>query len=325
MREMTDILGLVFPTNEPDTAFEYLFTTLENFKEVAPISTFLINYQKPWTDEKMQEANDLISSYGFKIIHEFNQYEIPKPGWVPYNKIRNRAAELNTNSILYALVEDDMTFVGYTDAVQETAGQQFLQVAHYMLSHPNCGLTMMGSSMYRRIDKYCIAPTDLVSTYVCGKGYVAKNLGGDSCLLPKGCLDLYGSDDEKLIAGERLFRGWYPAKMGYSKVRHYENFRGKNAPKPGYEVYKWNTREILYSNNVKYIIENYNPDYDYYYDQGNHLVSKETYIANGGIDLDNPEVVGKYLIDYTGKTSKDLLGMIKTVFEDNYKVEVGVN
>lgn len=311
MNNLKDILAFTMPTNEPDTAFDYILTSLDNVEAVAPISTFLINYQKPWTDKQIDEANDIIISHGFDVVWDYNEYDIPRKGHVPFNRIRDDTTLLNESALLYSLTDDDMTFGAATESVNEDSGRQLLRIAHYMVTHPTCGLTVVGSSMYRKIGKYTVAPTDVVSTYVTGKGIIARTLGNGERLLPDECIDLVGPDEEKVIAASRLYRGWYPAKIGYGKVRHYENQSKNNeGPKPGYMMYGW-TETIAKNNNFKFIKDTYNPDYNYKSNKGNNLITNEKFMELGGIDTSDEKVIKEYTVDYSDMSNEEIIQEIK--------------
>ena len=320
LMDTKDILAFTMPTNEPDTAFDYILTSLDNVEAVAPISKFLINYQKPWTEKQIDEANDIIVSHGFDVVWDYNEYDIPKQGYVPFNRIRDDTTLLNENALLYSLTDDDMTFGTATESVNEDFGRQLLRIAHYMITHPSCGLTIVGSSLYQRIGKYTVAPTDVVSTYVTGKGIIARTLGDGYRLFPEGVLDFVGPDEEKVIAASRLYRGWYPAKIGFGKVRHYENLKKDGGPKPAHIVYNWLTDDILDHNNLKFIKDTYNSNYDYKVNEGNNLITNDKFMEIGGIDTSSDRVIREYMVDYSEMSNNDILEEIKKAQrnENNY-------
>lgn len=308
---MKPILGFALPTNEPDTFEGYFLRSIDNLKEVAPLLEILINFQKPWDYSSIDKVLNILEAKGFNTKYEFNEYQVNGTGLVPFNQIREDSARIDPDLPIYAMVDDDMTFLGSTGAVRESAGRQFLRIIHYMLNYQNCGLSIIGSSLYRRIPKYTLAPTDINSTYVTGKGIVVRSMGEEGLVLPSGAYNLLGSDEEKVVAASRLYRGWFPAKMGYGKVRHYENLRGKNPVQSGSSVYKWNSREILEANNVKFVRDNYNPDYNYDNNRGNDVIDWNTYKSNGGIDIYNREVVEEYTINYEEMSNQDILDEIE--------------
>lgn len=323
--KLQETVGLVFPTNEPDTAFEFLFKSLENLKVIAPISTFLINFQSPWTPEQMEEAINIIKSYGFGVKQVFSTYEIKGKGLIPINRIREESARLMPNAELYALIDDDMTFLSPSAKMSKTGGEQYLDAIHYMINHPKCGIALFGGSLYRKTPSYYLKPVDIVNTYLTTKGIIYKNISKDASkglLIPIEAIDLVGSDEERVAAGYRLVNGYYPVKTRNTRVNHYENHRVKNSTKrgnlvtSGTDAYGWNTQEILEKNNTKFIRENFNPKY-----RGNgafDVCSLENYLNNGGIDVYDEKVAKSHEVSYEFTNSEDILNeIIRSINNDN--------
>lgn len=321
MKNLHTILGFSLPTNEPETAFEYILTSLENLKAVAPISTFLINFQKPWTEEQINKAVSLIESYGFEVRWSFNEYEIKGKGLVPFNRIRDDACKLMPEAFAYALTDDDMTYKGSSPKMKKNAGEQFLDSIHYLLHYEKCGMVLFGGSLYKKTPNYQLQPVDIINTYITGRGLIFRNLGDDCRTIPKECLDFVGSDEEKISAAYRLAKGYYPAKLRMARVHHYENHRAKESKNPkkndnkltsGAEQYGWNDAKILDENNLGYIKEHYNPEFkgkDNY-----NVCSFENYTNAGGINVYDEEVVKKYNYNYENKTSEEVLNEIINKF-----------
>ena len=137
------ILGLAVPTNEPDVAFNYLLNTLDPLKSVAPITTFLFNFQKPWDEESIQKAVDICESKGFAVRYAFNSYEIKAKGEVPFNKIRNDACKLMPEAKFLVLMDDDFSFQWRSNSVVKSAGEQYLDIIDYMVKYPKCGFVLL--------------------------------------------------------------------------------------------------------------------------------------------------------------------------------------
>lgn len=325
------ILGCALPTNEPKTAFDYILSSLEYFKEVAPITTFLFNFQAPWTDEDIKKAVDMCESYGFEVRYTYNSYTVEGRGLVPFNQIRHDACALMPEGKFFALTDDDFKYRWGTAKNNRSAGQQYVDTIHYLTTHEKCGLVLMGGSLFKKIPRHHIGPVDLQNTFITGHGYVMRSLGPDVALtLPVDALWCLGSDEEKVCAGARLSRGYYPAKFGNSRTLHYENHRGKDKTQKlletmdeteletvndgkitgGAQVYGWNRVDILDSNNNKFIRDNYNPKFKgqgYY-----NVVDTELYFKNGGIDVYDKRVVEEYTTDYTDRDSEE---QIKEIIE----------
>lgn len=310
------LLGFALPTNEPQTAFDYILTSLDNLRAVAPISTFLINFQKPWTKEEMEKAVEIIKSYGFAVRYTYNEYEIKGKGLVPFNRIRDDACKLMPEAFAYALTDDDMTYKGSSATMKKNAGEQFLDSIHYLLTHEKCGMVLFGGSLYRKSPNYVLQPCDIVNTYITGKGLIFRNLGDECRTIPKECLDFVGSDEEKVSAAYRLAKGYYPVKLRMARVHHYENHRSKEKKKKnedklvtsGQDAYGWNTEEILNANNLGYIKKNFNPKYK---GKDNYDVcSLENYFNGGGIDVYDEEIVKKYRKNYENMSKDEVISDI---------------
>lgn len=300
------VLGMVLPTNEPDTAFDYILGSLKNFEEVAPYVTFLCNFQKPWTQSQIEKAVSLIKSHGFDVRYCYNEYVIKNKGEIPVNRIRHDSASLMPEALFYNLTDDDMQFIGPTSSLEKSAGRQFLEICHYMLTHPKCGLLLVGGSLYRTVPTHYISPADIINTYVTNKGLVSRNMGDEGYLIPFETIDLVGSEEEKLIAAYVLSHGLYPAKMRCGKVRHYENHT-KNKLTCGTDTYGWAAASIINQNNVKYIREHYKSTYGNGKPHSNDVVDKELYFCNGGIDVYNPEIVAEYSVNYENISTNQLI------------------
>ena len=63
--ESNKLIALAIPTNEPEVAMKYLLSddSLSNFQPFSRYVTFLFNFQKPWTDELIKEAESRLDKY----------------------------------------------------------------------------------------------------------------------------------------------------------------------------------------------------------------------------------------------------------------------
>lgn len=300
------ILGLAIPTNEPTTCKEYFLDSLHYLKEVAPITTILFNFQKPWTQEEIDQATAHCKSLGFEVRYSFNEYNIEGKGKVPFNQIRNDACKLMPDAKFFALTDDDFKYRGPSNSMDRTAGQQYVETIDYLTRFKNCGLVLMGGTMFKKIPRYHIGPVDLENTFITGRGYVMRSMGEEGLTLPKDCLHLVGSDEEKVSAGFRLSKGLYPAKFGFSRTAHYE-YHSKTVVS-GENMYGWNADDILDENNSKYIREHYNPKFKgkgFY-----NVVKAETYFENGGIDVYNEDTIKEYTVNYKETNTQELIDAI---------------
>lgn len=311
-----DILGFVCPTNEPEVALRFLLASIENLKEVAPISTFLFNFQQPWTEEQTHKAVDICKSNGFEVRFTFNSYTIKGKGLIPFNRIRADAAKLMPEAKFFALTDDDFAYQGRSGSYWKSAGEQYIDLIYYMMKYPRCGFILMKGRFYLNdIEKYNIAPTPaLDNRYITDKGILARNFSpAEGLLIPDSALDLLGSDEEKIICSWRLYNGFYPAAINRAKTLHYEHNNTKDSAKKissGEEMYAWNEKSILDDNVNKFIRENYCPDF---YNKGGRvskIVDYEAYYVAGGINLEDSNIRENHTMDTSKLNSISLINEI---------------
>lgn len=308
-----DILCLILPSNEPEVMKTHLMTSIDAFKEVAPISTFCLNFQDPYTEEYADECINIIKSYGFNVYYTKDKaYEVKGKGLVPINKIRNDTAELMISTPkFYALIDDDMTFRYGTDKMRKTAGQQYVDAIHYMTFHQRCGVLMIGGTLIKNPPRYVIAPTSLPNSYLTNRGYILKAMPKESgSFLPNEAIDLLGSDEDRLLASYRLYNGFYPAKMAHGRTSHYDS---KDIT-PGYMMYEWNTQKILDENNHGFIRNHYFKDFDGS-EYNTRVVDWDHYISVGGIDVYNEQVIRDNSVNYENKSTEESIKEIIEYYE----------
>ena len=304
-----EILGFVIPTNEPDVAFSYLLSSLDGLKDAAPISTFLFNFQKPWTYDQIRRAVKICESYGFAVRYTFNSYEIKGKGLVPFNQIRGDASKLMPEAKFFMLMDDDFSFRGRSSASSRSAGDQIVDIVHYMVSHPNCGITLLKGNYYlKEVNKYEVAPAvSIDNRYVTDKGIILKNFDPDNGLVvPNEALALLGSDEEKLACAWRLFHGYYPAVINHARILHYENCNStmiENAPVTGETMYGWNTNEILEANTNKFIREHFYKDFKNRAWRITQLVDYEQYLQAGGFDITDANFRSLATVNYESRST----------------------
>lgn len=306
-----EVLTLVLPTNEPTTFYTYFLKSLHNMKSVAPITTVAINFQEPWTEEEISDAVSKIRDLGFECKWSFNKYKIEGKGRVPFNRIRDDASKLVPNSLIFALTDDDFEYKGPSGSINKTAGDQYLDAVHYMLTHERCGIISMVGTLYRKVPRNHIGPCSLHNIYITNKGFLLKSLnaiGGEGYTLPVGCLDLVGSDEERVSTGARMALGYYPAKLPFARTGHYEN-HGKSVVS-GETMYGWNEEDILNENNTKFIKDNYNPKFRKREHGGDQPCSTDKYLAEGGLDIHSQDVIDELTTDYTNSVPSEILNEI---------------
>ena len=316
------ILGFAVPTNEPEVAFNYLLSSVENLKEVAPISAFLFNFQKPWTDDQITKAVAICENHGFAVRYSFNTYEVKGKGLVPFNQIRGDACKLMPDAKFYVLMDDDFSFLPRSGSYNKSAGEQYLDLIYYMTQHPDCGFILLKGRLYlNEVSKYQIAPAlSLENRYITDKGILLRNFNPEEgWALPHTALGLLGSDEEKIACSWRLYNGMYPAVINRCRTLHYENCNTtqvENKPVSGEEMYGWNKKDILDANVNKFIKENFYPDFKNGAWRITKLVEPEQYFNQGGIDISDTEVRKAHTMATDSLDSLSLLPIILDYFGD---------
>lgn len=145
-------LCLVLPTNEPSTFSSIFMKGIDNLLPAKDLVVFNINFQEPWDDKSAESAVSELESKGFLVHYKLSpKYKFTKPK-VPFNKIRNDTV-IDDDCKYYALMDDDMQFRGPSPRMNKNAGEQYLQIIHYMDTHPKCGITIIAGPLLRRIPK----------------------------------------------------------------------------------------------------------------------------------------------------------------------------
>ena len=311
--DMHNLLALVIPTNEPYVFANYFMPSLiENMTDIKDFCTIAINFQDPYTNDQVEEYVARIQDAGFKVNYVLNpKYPVEKKGYVPFNRIRNDAVKLVPDAQFYALTDDDFKYLGKS-LKSPSAGEQYLRVLHYMLTHPLCGLVSMSGSMYRFIPINHIGMMKTIDNewYITGKGMIYRRMP-DFPLFSDDALDLKGAGEEKLLAAYRLYAGYYPAKMSNSRTQHEEIKSGKKDPNvvDSGVMYGWYEEQIFEENINKYLNEKFNSDIHSMASQ--RVVKYEDYLRNGGLDLDTHR--GEMLKDYTNYSKSDLISEIEYI------------
>ena len=183
------ILGIMLPTvkTTKNDLFNKCLQTFYNMKDLAPISTVLINFQQYSTDE-VDVAVDRFHDLGFKVLYSRNTYDVSNN--VPLNEINNDTADLMENALAYLRIDDDMRF-NDPNSKYKSPGRQFVESVHYLLNHPKCGIVMHKNAMLKSPGKNMVGPHpkqthDYLPTYISlGCGYVFRNLRANGFILPE--------------------------------------------------------------------------------------------------------------------------------------------
>lgn len=315
-----NLLGIVLPTNNPEAMRKYFLPSLVNAKEIAPYVTFLLNFQKPYTQEESEEVIKAITDLGFKCKVMYSSHTISAPGLVPINLIREETSSLAPDCKYFMIFDDDMSFMGPSTSMHRNAGVQILECLIYLLSYRKCGVLVCGGTLVKKIKKDTISPIDYCREYVTGKGLILKNVRGEGQgnFVPWSAIGLYGSDEEKVAAAYRISQGYFVAEIPFMRINHYENQRSSRNKKgkiPGKDLYQWNTDEIKDNNNFKFIRENYCSEYTP--GKGN-IVSKELYENAGGVNAwKSPE---RYTMDFNNVSTEEIITTLDKLIHKEEKL-----
>lgn len=258
MTNLNQTLGLCLSTNNSKCIKQFMLPSLSNMVELVDVTTWLINFQPPYTKDEIDEVVSTIKSYGFSIKYTYNEYDTSNN--VPMCKIRNDTAKLMPEALIYGIVDDDMSFSGPSPKCSKTSGQQYLDAVRYMIDHKKCGVVIFGGQLFKKIPTHHIGISNLDNTYINSKGLFFKNLqDSDIWIAPTDSEWVVGADEEKIAAACRLAKGLYPAKMRACRTRHYENIKKRGTD--GSSTYSWDKFDIVEDNATKYIRTHYNPDF----------------------------------------------------------------
>lgn len=262
-------LGFLIPTNSPDTFKSLFLPSIDNLLSARKYVKFLINFQKPWTEDEISEVVSEIRGKGFSVDYRINSYSVEGKGLVPFNRIRNDAFLIDTSLDYYMITDDDMVFLPESPSLGRDAGDQILEDIIFLDRHPEFGVIFhRGRSPLYRYVSDSIFGEDYKKISQCNeKGIVFRVIedsDGVRRLFPEGSEDLLGSDEEKVLISYRLntvneSEGVYYqlAVHPYFRIRHWEH-HGK-VKDSGAKKYNWNLDSIRNQNNFKYIRDHYNP------------------------------------------------------------------
>lgn len=312
VKEAHDILGLLLPTNEPDTFFKYFLPSLNNMKEVAPITTIALNFQHPWNRISIEKAVLECEKIGFRVLYQFiYSYPIWSTGYVPFNKIRHDAAMLVPKSILFALTDDDFQYEKNHPEGNFSAGHQYLCAVKYLLRFKRCGVVSMNRGQ-TNIPNDMIGMSSLDKTYGTGSGLIFRNMYPEFFVYPDDAIILKGAGEENIIGCSRVHNGLYPANMSNSATKH-DEIRQSKEVKSGDEMYEWTKEEVADSNVNRYIDKTYNIKNDK--KRPRRILNENLYYSNGGMKID--ENFDSHLINFSNSSSDELLNEIieKTVIK----------
>lgn len=274
---MNTVLGLCLSTNDFRSLKAILLPSLEHALPLVNISTWLVNFQPPYTKDEIDEVVTAIKSHGFKVRYSYNEYDTSRAyqGYVPMCKIRNDTAKMMPEALIYGIIDDDMSFKHASAKCNKSGGSQYLDAVRYMIDHKKCGVvTLRNRRSTVPIHQIELRPTK--DTYTLGKGLLLRN-SLEGRIVPDSAESVMGYGVETLAVGARFLQGLYPAELHGARIGHNE-YRQKLTVS-GSKIYHWDSPEILESNMINYIQTNYNEDYL----KTGELIPYEDYLDAGGV------------------------------------------
>ena len=107
--EILKKITFILPTCEPDEMFKWLLPSLKNIRMAKEYINFAICFQPPYTEEEINKVLNELNVLGFEYKYFYKDYEVVKP-YTPLLRMRNDCAMLYPNSLVYGLLDDDMSF-----------------------------------------------------------------------------------------------------------------------------------------------------------------------------------------------------------------------
>ena len=203
-------ITFLLPTCEPDEMFKWLLPSLNNIKDAKDFIQFAIGFQPPYTSEEINTVLDTLNTLGFEYQYFYKDYKATRP-FIPLLRMRNDCAMLYPDSLVYGLLDDDMSFTD--DSIVEV----FKLILDTFVQRPNLGII---SIKHKRQIVYnnCFS-TDLGIFYRGGisygfNGLMPENLYGfknitklDLSYQNENLLELFGGYQDKFCAIARILNG----------------------------------------------------------------------------------------------------------------------
>lgn len=244
-----DLICFIVPTSEPNSLKRLLLSSLDNILNIKEYIKFSIIFQPPYTD---QDIDDVVSVFKEKDIcleYQFKEYSY-ESGRTPLLKIRNDCSKLCPNSLFYALLDDDMTFLPSTEL--KSIGLQYLNLVYRLLTDSKISVGKIGnSSPFEYSDKVFAYDTINFVNFWTGRGIVMKNY--DRMLIPEKVENFYSAGEDVFSVLYRLIEhGTSLVAVSNGLCSHYEN--RKIIEK---QYYGWSKRNCEKGSVVKYMEDNY--------------------------------------------------------------------
>lgn len=254
---MNNKITFLLPTCEPDEMFKHLLPSINILKESKDIINFAICFQPPYTEEQVKKVLDEFDKYGFIYKYFYKDYQVKKP-YTPLIKMRNDCALLFPDSLVYGLLDDDMSFV------KVKINDQLKLALDTFINNDKIGVIAFKTSRSVNITNNCFA-TDRGILYRGGISYGFKGLMPENLyqfkniknIIPnynnENLLELFGGYQDKFCANVRLLNGDFASIIYTNSVNHIENRKVRGA-----EGHGWINAQELEGSIAQFIIKYFN-------------------------------------------------------------------
>jgi len=297
---LTSSVGIVMPTCNPTVALTKLLPSVEYIKELAPIATWLINFNGPWNRFQIDIFTSGLRELGFGNTLWRYSDDWDKP--IKLIKMREMCAELDPDCDLYLFIDDDFKFLPNTPKYPFSSGRRYLHSIDYMTRFPRCGVVNTKSFLGGTPQKLKIIPVkhDMQAT---GQGLFLRNMKKHGFTLAlKEMREIRGGLEEQTMCYLRTEFGFFSAKQMNNPTIH---ITGKLSDWDN-DKENFHNIEVIDQNLAGWIRNRYQPDWEYQHRKAPARLW-ESYTANGGIELTN-ELIINYA-EYEPQWDASLVGL----------------
>ncbi len=259
MKELKKITFLL-PTCEPDEMFKWLLPSLKNIQLAKDYINFAICFQPPYTEEEINKVINELNILGFEYKYFYKDYKVVKP-YTPLIKMRNDCAMLYPDSLVYGLLDDDISFES------NICAGDLIRVLDTFIFNQHIGVIAFKDCNRGMFVFNCFA-TDCGIFYRGGVSYGFKGLMPENLyefknikeIIPnyegENLLNLFGGYQDKFCANVRLFNGSHALIFNNVTIHHVENRKARGAIGHG-----WIKAQDLEGSIAQFIIKYYNKNF----------------------------------------------------------------
>lgn len=247
-------LGIILPTNNPKSFFEYAFNSFKHLKKMTEFGHIkvLFNFQPPWDDSKINLTLDsLLSECKIDSVVNFSNQESPASMF----RLRGDAAALWPEADFYMFADDNMVYSERgTAKYPSPSWERYEQCIEYMMTFPSCGILQCEGSLGGDVQKMQIRPSTsgLISTT---RGLFFRNVNGGNLYSPEA-MKLAGGMEETVLGFSLMERGFFFAKQFNNPTQHKQKSRIYDNTEQNHIT----NYDLLHRNAERYIRERYDAD-----------------------------------------------------------------